>query len=144
MGEWKSRNTQVLAAAAGLLSSSRHIATNSARSVVGRLGPAIRQIPFEHQPDLDQQRVGVEGGNGVAELRRQRQNFGQCFAVQRRQHVGRGLITLGDRRGRIAFDKARAAEILGDQESGIEIGVMDRGRREAALAQGRWRWRRTA
>ncbi len=103
--------------------------------VAGQLRAAIRQIPFEHQSDLDQERIGVEGGNGVAELRRQRQNFGQGFAVQRRQHVGRGLIALGDRRRRIAFDEARAAEILGDQESGVEVGVMDRGRREAALAQ---------
>jgi len=37
--------------------------------------------------------------------------------MQRRQHVGSGVITFLDRPRRIAFDKARAAEILGDQES---------------------------
>ena len=55
--------------------------------------------------------------------------------MQRRQHVGRGLIALRDRPRRIAFDHARAAEILGDQESFIEVGVTDGRRREAALAQ---------
>ena len=55
--------------------------------------------------------------------------------MQLRQHVGRGLIALDDRLRRIAFDDAGAAEILGDQEAGIEIGVADRGRRETARAQ---------
>ena len=77
-------------------------------------------------------------------MRRERQDLGQRLAVQRRQHVGRGLIALGDRLRRIAFDNAVAAEILGDQESCIEVGVMDRGRREAALAQAVGDARRTA
>ena len=51
-----------LARGAGLLSRSRHIVMNSARSFVAQLGAAIRQIPFEHQPDLDQHRLGVEDG----------------------------------------------------------------------------------
>ena len=63
-------------------------------------------------------------------LRRQRQGFGKRFAMQHGQHIGRGLIALGDRPRRIALDKTFAAEILGDQEAGFEIGVMDRRRRK--------------
>ena len=55
--------------------------------------------------------------------------------MQRRQHVGRGLVALGDRLRRIAFDDALGAEILGDQKSRFEVGVADRGRGKAALAQ---------
>ncbi len=102
---------------------------------MGRLDPAVGQIPFEHQSGLNQQRIGVEGGYGVGELGRQRQNEGQYHAMQRRQHVGSSVITFLDRPRRIAFDKARAAEILGDQESVVEVGVMNDGRREPALAQ---------
>ena len=43
--------------------------------------------------------------------------------MQRRQQVGCGLITLRDGCGRIAFDKTLDAEILGDQESGVEVGA---------------------
>src|SRR2546430_8874579 len=37
---------------------------------------------------------------------------------------------------RSAFDKTLDAEILDDQESGVEVGVMDGRRREAAPSQG--------
>ncbi len=47
--------------------------------------------------------------------------------MQLRQHVGCRLVALDDRPRRIAFDDAGAAKILGDQETGIEIGVADRG-----------------
>ena len=43
--------------------------------------------------------------------------------MQRRQQVGCGLITLRDGRGWVALDKALDAEILGDQESGVEVGA---------------------
>ena len=43
--------------------------------------------------------------------------------MQRRQQVGCGLITLRDGRGWVALDKTLDAEILGDQESGVEVGV---------------------
>ena len=56
--------------------------------------------------------------------------------MQRREQVGCGLITLRDGCGWVAFDKTLDAEILGDQESGVEVGVMDGWRREAARAQG--------
>jgi len=55
--------------------------------------------------------------------------------MQRGEHVGRGLIALGDRGRRIALDDGRVAEILGDQESGLEIGVVNGGRGEATRAQ---------
>ncbi len=55
--------------------------------------------------------------------------------MQRREQVGCGLIALRDGCGRVAFDKTRDAEIFADQESGIEVGMMDGGRREAARAQ---------
>jgi hypothetical protein len=55
--------------------------------------------------------------------------------MQLRQHVGRRLVPFGDRPRRVAFDDGGAAEILGDQETGIEIGVADRWRREAVRAQ---------
>ena len=43
--------------------------------------------------------------------------------MQRREQVGCGLITLRDGRGWVAFDKTLDAEILGDQESGVEVGA---------------------
>ena len=46
--------------------------------------PRSGRVPFEHQPDLDQPRIDIEDGNVVAELRRQRQRFGQRLAMQRR------------------------------------------------------------
>ena len=55
--------------------------------------------------------------------------------MQLRQHVDRGLVALGDRLRRIALDDCAAAEILGDQETGFDIGVADRGCREATCAQ---------
>ena len=54
--------------------------------------------------------------------------------MQRRQHVNSGFVTLGDRSGRIVIDKTRGAEILRDQESGVDIAVKDGWRREAARA----------
>jgi hypothetical protein len=103
--------------------------------LLGRLRPAVRQIPFEHQSDLDQKRVGVEGRDRIGELWRKRQGFGQGLPMQSREQVGCGLITFGDRCGWIAFDKTRDAEILADQKSAVEVGVMDGWRREAAGAQ---------
>ena len=73
--------------------------------------------------------------NAVVELRRQRQRVGQLLAMQRRQHIGRGLIALDDRRGGSPSTTPLAAEIFGDQESRIEVGMMDRRRGEAVLAQ---------
>ncbi len=69
------------------------------------------------------------------DCKRQQQDVRQRLAMQRRQHVGRGLVALHDRLRRIAFDDTGVAEILGDQETGIEVLVADRRRREAALAQ---------
>ena len=97
---------------------------------------AIRQIPFEHQADLDQPCIDIVDRNLVSEpCGSSGARFGQGFAMQLRQHVGRRLVALDDRLRRIAFDDAGAAEILGDQETGIEIGVTDRGRRETVRAQ---------
>jgi len=50
--------------------------------IAGRLGTAIRQIPFEHQSDLDQHGVDVERRHGIGDVRRQRQNFGQGFEYE--------------------------------------------------------------
>src|SRR5579872_655343 len=55
--------------------------------------------------------------------------------MQDREHVDRGFVTLADRAWRVAFDKSLAAEILDDEESRIKIRVINRGRRERALAQ---------
>ena len=49
LGEWKSRITQVLAAAAGFASSSRHIATNSRAQFVAR---ARRRDPADTIPSI--------------------------------------------------------------------------------------------
>ena len=43
--------------------------------------------------------------------------------MRRRQQVGCGLITLRDGCGWIAFDQTLDAEILDDQESGVEVGA---------------------
>ena len=55
--------------------------------------------------------------------------------MQLRQHVGRRLVALDDRPRRITFDDAGGAKILGDQETGIQIGVADGRRRKALRAQ---------
>ena len=63
------------------------------------------------------------------------QGVGQPLLVQRKQHVDRGLVALLDRRRRIAAHHALLAEILEDQESVIQISVMDDRCRESVLPQ---------
>ena len=65
LGEWKSRNIQVLGAASGLAQQIAPHREEFGAHLLAQRRAAIGQIPFEHQPDLDQQRVGVEGGNRV-------------------------------------------------------------------------------
>jgi hypothetical protein len=55
--------------------------------------------------------------------------------VQREQEVDCGLVALLDRRRWLAADYALVAEVFDDQESLLEIGLIHRGRREAALPQ---------
>ena len=63
------------------------------------------------------------------------QGVGQPLLVQRKQHVDRGLVALLDRRRRIAAHHALLAEILEDQESLIQISVMDDRCGESVLPQ---------
>ena len=95
---------------------------------VRRRGAAIRQIPFEHQSDFDHHRVDVENRNRIGDLRRQWQSIGKRVAMQDGERIGGSLIAFGDRTRRLTLDKNFAAEILGDQEARIEVGVMDGGR----------------
>jgi hypothetical protein len=68
-------------------------------------------------------------------MRRQRQHVWRVLAMQVGQEVGRGLIARQNWTRRVALDHAFLAEILGDQKTLVEIGVVDFGRREAAVAQ---------
>ncbi len=68
-------------------------------------------------------------------MRRQRQDLGHRLAVQRNEHVGRRLIAFRDRPRRVALDEAHAAEILDDQETAFELGMVDPRRREPSRAQ---------
>ena len=103
--------------------------------VVGQRDAAIRQVPLQHQRDLDQHGLGIEGRDLIGDVRHQRQRLGQALPVQRGQEVRGDLVALRERRRRIAFDHADAAEILGDQESGVDVGVVNCRRREAKGAQ---------
>ena len=98
-------------------------------------GAAVGQIPFRHQADLDQHRFDVEFRDGVVRSARHRQHGGQRLAMQRRQAIGGGLVAFSDRLARHAAEEAGAAEILGDQKAIAQIGVQDRRRGKAALAQ---------
>ena len=103
--------------------------------VAGQGHALVRQVPFLHQPDLDHHCLVVERRHRVVEMRCERQHIGQRLPMECSQHVHRGLIAIGDRFGRIAGDESLAAEILGDKETFIEIGVVNRGCGIAALAQ---------
>ena len=94
-----------------------------------------RQEPVHQELGFDQERVHVVGRNAVFDMGRDGQGVGQPLLVQRKQHVDRGLVALLDRRRRIAAHHALLAEVLEDQQSVIEISVMDDGRREAVLPQ---------
>ena len=62
-------------------------------------------------------------------MRCDRQYVGQLLLVQSEQRVDRGFVSFDDRRGWFAAHHALVAEILDDQETVGEIGVIDRGRR---------------
>lgn len=53
--------------------------------------------------------------------------------MQHRHHIRGDLIMRDHRSRRITLDETDAAQILADEKTGIEIGVMDRRRQEAAL-----------
>ena len=71
----------------------------------------------------------------VLDMRRHGQHVRQAQLVQCQQHVDGALITLPDRRRWLAADHPLIAEILNNQETLIEIGVIDLRRREAMLPQ---------
>ena len=55
--------------------------------------------------------------------------------MEREQQVDRGLVALLDWRRGIAADDTLVAEVFDDQEALLEIGLIHRGRREAALPE---------
>ena len=102
---------------------------------IGDRGVKARQKPVEQQLGFDQERVHVVGRNAIIELRCDRQRVGQLLRMKRKEHVDRGLVALDDRRRRIAAHHARVAEVFEDQETVLEVGVMDGGRRQAQSLQ---------
>ena len=104
------------------------------------IGSARRRDPADtipaSAPISTSQRVGIEDGNGVAERAASAAEFRARLrdaappACRWRPRSARRSA----RGGSPSID-AVAAEILGDQKALVEIGVADRGRGEAALAQ---------
>ena len=71
----------------------------------------------------------------VLDMGRDWQHVGQELVVQGKEHVDRGLIALHDRGRRIARHHALLAQVLQQHEPVVQIGLVDLGRGEAALAQ---------
>jgi hypothetical protein len=102
---------------------------------IGQRSAEPRQEPVEQQLRLDQEGAHVVIGNAVLDMRRDRQRVGKLQRVQRKQCIDRGLVALLDRGRRLAAHHALVAQVLDDQETLVEIGVVDDRGREAALAQ---------
>ena len=95
-----------------------------------------RQIPVEDQLGLDQEGVHVVVRQLVLDMGRDRQHARATAGRAARSSVSTAAsIALRDRSRRIALDDALRAEILEQQQPLVEIGVIDLGRGEAALAQ---------
>ena len=78
LGEWKSRSTQVGGASIAGCNSSRQSAAKRSALGVGHGCVQPRQEPIEQQLSLDQEGVHVVMREAVLDMRRHRQNIGQC------------------------------------------------------------------
>ena len=60
----------------------------------------------------------------MVEMRRNGQHVGQSLAVQGKQHIDGGFVAFSDRRRRIGTHHALVTEILDDQQTLVEIGLV--------------------
>src|SRR5260221_765434 len=100
-----------------------------------RSNATMRQIPIEHELDLDQEGFEIVGRKFMLDAGCHGQRRGQIRIVQSDENVDRGGIALLDWRRRIARGDAFGAEILDQEKAGLEIGRENFRRAETALAQ---------
>ena len=96
----------------------------------------MRQIPIEHEFDLDQECFEIVERKLVLDARGDRQGRGQIRIVQGHENVDRGGVALLDWYRRIARGNAFGAEILDQEKAGLKIGCENFRRTEPALTQG--------